>query len=120
MLIYTSTRSKKPKSKKMTKPQKAEYAAWCAKYGIDPDGKVKKNKEPVRLAYSPVLVTKTYVRETQRVPSLDTGHTGAVTTGHKVTQYTGDNMVGIATMHKSNLVPVFNSDSAKDISSMRR
>lgn len=34
--------------------------------------------------------------------------------------YTGDKMLGIATMHKSNAVPVFSTDSAKDISNMRR
>lgn len=34
--------------------------------------------------------------------------------------YTGTNMLGVATMHKSNAVPVFNTDSAKDISNMRR
>ena len=34
--------------------------------------------------------------------------------------YTGDQMLGVATMHKSNAVPVFNTDSAKDISNMRR
>lgn len=33
-------------------------------------------------------------------------------------QYTGNNMLGIATMHKSNAVPVFSSESAKDISKM--
>ncbi len=35
-------------------------------------------------------------------------------------QYTGDQMLGVATMHKSNAVPVFNQDSARDISNMRR
>lgn len=35
-------------------------------------------------------------------------------------QYTGTNMLGIATMHKSNAVPVFSSESAEDISKMRR
>ena len=34
--------------------------------------------------------------------------------------YTGTNMLGVATMHKSNAVPVFNSDAARDISNMRR
>lgn len=34
--------------------------------------------------------------------------------------YTGTNMLGVATMHKSNAVPVFNTDAAKDISNMRR
>lgn len=34
--------------------------------------------------------------------------------------YTGDKIVGIATMHKSNMVPVFSGEEAKDISRMRR
>ena len=34
--------------------------------------------------------------------------------------YTGDQMLGVATMHKSNAVPVFSTDSARDISNMRR
>lgn len=33
--------------------------------------------------------------------------------------YTGDQMIGVATMHKSNAVPVFSSESAQDISKMR-
>lgn len=35
-------------------------------------------------------------------------------------EYTGDKMLGIATMHKSNAVPVFSSESAEEISKMRR
>lgn len=34
--------------------------------------------------------------------------------------YTGTKMIGIAAMHKSNLVPIFNDDAAKDVASMRR
>jgi hypothetical protein len=34
--------------------------------------------------------------------------------------YSGDRLVGIATMHKSNLVPVWNEDQAKDLATMRR
>lgn len=34
--------------------------------------------------------------------------------------YTGTKVLGIATMHKSNAVPVFSNDEAKEISSMRR
>ena len=54
-----------------------------------------------------------------RLPSVDTGHTGAVTI-KKPMQYTGDKIVGIGTMHKSNAVPIFSDQEAKDISSMRR
>ena len=54
-----------------------------------------------------------------RIPSLDTGHKGAVTVKQPM-QYTGDKIVGIGTMHKSNAVPIFSDQEAKDISSMRR
>ena len=54
-----------------------------------------------------------------RIPSLDTGHKGAVTV-KQTPQYTGDKIVGIGTMHKSNAVPIFTDQEAKDISSMRR
>lgn len=54
-----------------------------------------------------------------RIPSLDTGHKGAVTI-KQTPQYTGDKIVGIGTMHKSNAVPIFSDQEAKDISSMRR
>lgn len=35
-------------------------------------------------------------------------------------QYTGTAMIGIATMHKSNAVPVFQEEDAQAISAMRR
>lgn len=38
----------------------------------------------------------------------------------KENQYTGDKLIGIATMHKSNMVPVFSNQEAEDISKMRR
>ena len=34
--------------------------------------------------------------------------------------YTGGNLIGIATMHKSNMVPVFKASDAEDIARMRR
>jgi len=34
--------------------------------------------------------------------------------------YTGDKIVGIGTLHKSNAVPIFSDTEAKEISSMRR
>lgn len=53
----------------------------------------------------------------QRYPSQDEVGVG----GHrKEKTYTGDKLLGIATMHKSNLVPVFSQESAEEISKMRR
>ena len=56
---------------------------------------------------------------TKNIPSLDSGTTGAVSSKPSL-QYTGTNIIGIATMHKSNAVPVFTQEHAKDLSAMRR
>ena len=45
---------------------------------------------------------------------------GTATKSVTTKSYTGNEMVGIATMHKSNAVPVFNSEAAKDLATMRR
>jgi hypothetical protein len=57
-------------------------------------------------------------RETQAVPSQDTGWVPCVKVQDQ--SYTGTKIKGIGTMHKSNAVPVFSDEEAKDISSMRR
>lgn len=57
-------------------------------------------------------------RETPQVTSLDTGWVTCAPV--KDTTYTGDKMKGVGVMHKSNSVPIFSDQEAKDISSMRR
>jgi hypothetical protein len=57
-------------------------------------------------------------RERLNVPSLVTS--GGSTAAKSDLKYTGENMLGIGMMHKSNLVPIFKQEEAKDISSMRR
>jgi len=59
------------------------------------------------------------VAEIKKFSSVDTGHKGAVTIKQPL-QYTGDKIIGIGTMHKSNAVPIFNDEAAKDLSKMRR
>jgi len=54
---------------------------------------------------------------TAHIKSVDTGG-NAVLKPAKV--YTGTKVKGIATMHKSNAVPVFSDEEAVDISKMRR
>jgi hypothetical protein len=55
---------------------------------------------------------------TAHIPSRDTGGGNATLPAPKV--YTGTKVLGIATMHKSNAVPVFSDEQAVDISKMRR
>lgn len=57
-------------------------------------------------------------RETPKILSKDTGWITCVKPKDK--EYTGTKIKGIGTMHKSNAVPVFTDEEAKDISKMRR
>lgn len=54
---------------------------------------------------------------THHIPSVDTGGNATLAPA-KV--YTGTKVKGIATMHKSNAVPVFSDEEAIEISRMRR
>ena len=59
-----------------------------------------------------------YRRETKEYPSYDS-FKGS--TARKESQtYTGSYIIGIATMHKSNLVPITSKDAAKDAATRRR
>jgi len=57
-------------------------------------------------------------RETKVYPSLNSDRGVAVK--QEVQQYTGDNMLGIGQLHKSNSVPVFRKEDAEDQAKMRR
>lgn len=57
-------------------------------------------------------------RLTDHIPSVDTGRGLAVKPADKV--YTGDAMLGVSVLHKSNGIPVFRQEDAIDISKMRR
>jgi hypothetical protein len=54
---------------------------------------------------------------TRHIPSRVTAG-GSTAPVHR--EYTGDKIIGIATLHKSNAVPVFSQDEAVEISRMRR
>jgi len=80
-------------------------------------GKVKISK-PV---FKPLTVSNTHPRYQDRVelPSLDV--VAGNTNRRESMKYDGERkLLGIAVMHKSNLVPIFDEEQAKDISRMRR
>ncbi len=69
------------------------------------------------LPKSPLEAT-TYRRPSPVVPS---GNEMGTFVGKKEEKkYTGDRLLGIATMHKSNMVPVFSQEAAEEIARMRR
>jgi hypothetical protein len=57
-------------------------------------------------------------RETPHIESRDTGWVTCAKSADQT--YTGTKVKGIGTMHKSNAVPIFSDDEARDISKMRR
>ena len=111
-----------PKSKKKAnrKPgwQKAEqeHREWLMKHGINPDVKSKRKKEFVPYESK----DSSYVRQTPHYPSLEMSNVPGSGTKKEPMVYSGDYIVGIATMHKSNLVPVGRGDNPKDYATMRR
>ena len=66
----------------------------------------------------PLQRVEPYRRETPNYPSLNT--TEYNTYKKEIQQYTGDKMKGIGTLHKSNAVPIFTDEEAKDQAAMRR
>ena len=77
-------------------------------------------KKRARAMKAPALDYKLTVppeRSTRHIPSRDTGGNATLAPA-KV--YTGTKVKGIATMHKSNAVPVFSDEEAVEISRMRR
>lgn len=111
MIIHTHT--KKSKKRKPTAKQRALQASWqdiLKKY--EPKGFISNTKSKPKGSSEP------YRRETKHYPSLGT-HQGCCTKSDSV-KYTGTAMMGIATLHKSNAVPVFSQEDAVEISRMRR
>lgn len=112
-MIYTSI--PKRKTKKPTAAQRQLAAEWEAiqkKY--EPKKPVKKvfNTWEYKLSTPPGRTTS------HHIPSLSTGENGGAK--KETMQYTGTKMLGIGTLHKSNAVPVFSDDEAKEMARMRR
>lgn len=64
-------------------------------------------------------VSGVFPRKTKKIPSLNSNDFSPCIKKEK-NQYTGSAMLGVSTLHKSNPVPVFNSDDAVDHATMRR
>ena len=110
MIIHSNTPKRKARKPNAKQRELAnEWQALMKKY------EPKKKLESKETKYVP---EKTVVRETAYVPSLTTkGGSCEKVERH---MYTGSNIIGISTLHKSNLVPVFSQEDAIEISRMRR
>ena len=105
---------KKPKAKKKPGWQKAqaEYDSWLKSHGISKN-KPKKNEF---VSYTPAA--DPHRRQTPHYPSLNSFVGSA--TKKESPKYTGVNLLGIGTLHKSNAVPIFSKEDAEDQAKMRR
>ena len=121
---YLTTTGKKKGKQKFRNAEQARKAreqaeAWeelLKKYAVP---KSKKSKEPVKsLSSSYSLKIPEGRNTTAHIKSVDTG--AACATKKEPQRYTGTLIKGIATMHKSNAVPILNDQDAIDISRMRR
>lgn len=61
-----------------------------------------------------------HIRSTERPPSLNGGVDTTYAPKADPARYSGTECIGIAAMHKSNLVPVFSTQEATDTAKMRR
>lgn len=115
MVIYPvvkkSTKHRTSKSAKQSRENKANWEALLSKWDIKPKSKVT-TKSQYRLEPKRGGSLKDAIK------SVDTGFHDVTIKQHK--QYTGDSMIGVATLHKSNGIPVFRQEDAIDISKMRR
>src|SRR6056300_1386671 len=72
--------------------------------------------------FEPMTTTSTPYRRDEGVhyPSVQDTIASGVAARREPQKYTGTLVKGIATMHKSNAVPVIDDQQAKDLASMRR
>ena len=88
------------------------------KWGVEQETKKQKRAMAAQpLVYS--LDTPVGRTNTHHIKSLDTGHSGPVSS-KPAQKYTGSKMIGVGQLHKSNAVPVFCDQDAIDIARMRR
>jgi hypothetical protein len=111
MMLYVKQGKSKPKLK--PKKEREEYAAWLAKHQVSTLKSNTSNVQPWTYSLGKP------VRETPKIPSLNASMMGNATVQPKKV-YTGDKILGIGTLHKSNAVPVFSVEEAQDMAKMRR
>jgi hypothetical protein len=111
MIIYTVQKSKKRKPNAKQKQLAEEWQNLVAKHAPKKITNVKVTNSLPKLVPPPG-------RETPIYPSLNSSVYACAK--KEALYYTGDKMKGIGTLHKSNAVPIFTDEEAKDQAAMRR
>lgn len=108
-IIYTSTSSKLSKKQRAAREELLKQQR-----SIKRELKTLQQKSAGSIVGRPSV----YIRDHDVVESRGTGMGVAPLKSSPV--YTGTKMIGIGQMHKSNAVPVFREEEAKELASMRR
>ena len=106
----------KSKKRKVSKVQNQQYDQWLLSIN-SMSTNFSRNKSTKFSKVTPMFSIPAG-RETPKIASLDTGFIACVKKFGN--SYTGEKIKGIGTMHKSNAVPIFTDNEAKEIASMRR
>ena len=116
----TTTNFKKRKTKNKIKKQleaDAKHEKWLRKMNAHPD-QIKENKK--KNAGVSIRSIPDYSSNGNTIPTSDVIPGGSTAPAERQI-YSGERrLLGVAIMHKSNMVPVFDSKDAKDIARMRR
>lgn len=108
------TRRTKILKKPGWKQRKEAHEAWLKEMGVGKAAKPGKRA----LTASPLEATS-YTRPSPKVPTQGSLVPGGVPARKEQNRYTGDFLIGIGTMHKSNPVPVSSKQQAEEIARMR-
>lgn len=108
-------RNKRLREMGLAKESFQQYMDWVF-------GRGAKTKPATKQKGPVVEVVSRYVKSKPATASIDDPrHWSKGTTSSKPSPvYTGTKMLGIGVMHKSNSVPVFSDDEAKQLATMRR
>lgn len=106
-----NTKKRKQRRQPGQKQAQAAHDAWLKKMGVHPTQLKRKEKS-----------------SGASIPNYSSTRSGVSTSDvvvpiagkRKANEYSGDYIVGLATMHKSNIVPVGKGNSAEDYAKMRR
>ena len=116
----TTTNYKRRKAKNKTKKMleaEARHDKWLRKMNAHPD-QIAENKK--KNSGNPIRSIPDYRSSGNNIPTSDVIPGGSTAPQQKLV-YSGERkLLGVATMHKSNMVPVFDTKDAKDIAQMRR
>ena len=116
----TTTSYKKRKAKNKTKKMleaEAKHDKWLRKMNAHPEQIAESKKKNASVS---ILSVPNYRSSGNSIPTSDVIPGGSTAPQERLV-YSGERrLLGVATMHKSNMVPVFDTKDAKDIARMRR